>query len=269
MNLSDKPTIGLTTTQPETTMQTNSDVASPVGGTHLYKHIEQELTQSIHQGQYKPGDPLPAEKFLAQRFGVSIGTLRKAVDSLVGRGVLLRQQGRGTFVARHNKDRYLFAYFHVVRQDGVKTYPLLELALFTHTKADKQVAKRLDVGTGSRVFKLVNILHLHGRRVVIDEIYLPEKMFPDLTESIVRDRPSTLYQLYQEQFGLTVVKAEERLRAVKADALKASTLNVPEGEPLLQVIRVAQSFNQQPIELRYSFVNTSDYEYFAELTPTA
>ena len=269
MNLSEKPTIGLTSTQPETTVQTNSDEASPMGGTHLYKHIEQELTQSIHQGQYKPGDALPAEKFLAQHFGVSIGTLRKAVDSLVGRGVLLRQQGRGTFVARHNKDRYLFAYFHVVRQDGVKTYPLLELALFTHTKADKQIARRLAIKVGSKVFKLINILHLHGRRVVIDEIYLPEKLFPDLSEQVVRERPNTLYQLYQERFGLTVVRAEERLRAVRADAFQASTLGLPPGEPLLQVIRVAQSFNNQPVELRYSFVNTLDYEYFAELTPTS
>lgn len=250
-------------------MQTDLVDASPMGVSHLYRHIEQALTQSIHQGQYKPGDALPAEKVLAQRFGVSIGTLRKAVDSLVGRGVLLRQQGRGTFVARHNKDRYLFAYFHVVRQDGIKTYPQVELALFTRTKADKHVAKRLGIKVGSKVVKLINILHLHGRRVVIDEIYLPEKLLPELTEQVVRERPSTLYQLYQERFGLTVVRAEERLRAVKADAFQASTLGLPPAEPLLQVIRVAQSFNSQPIELRYSFVNTLDYEYFAELTPTS
>lgn len=249
-------------------MESHFDDTPAQVGTHLYKHIDQQLTQAIHQGEFKPGDVLPAEKFLAQRFGVSIGTLRKAVDSLVGRGVLVRQQGRGTFVARHNKDRYLFAYFHILRQDGVKTYPTLELNSFTKIKADRHVAKRLDIGTGSRVFKLINILHLHGRRVVIDEIYLPEKVFPDLTENIVRERPGTMYQLYQERFGLTVVKAEERLRAVKADSFKASTLGVSESDPLLQVIRVAQTFNQLPVELRYSFVNTNDYEYFAELTPT-
>ncbi len=243
-----------------------SSTAIPVG-THLYQHIEQQLTQAIHQGEFKPGDALPAEKFLAQRFDASIGTLRKAVDSLVGRGVLLRQQGRGTFVARHSEDRYLFAYFHVVRQDGVKTYPALQLESFDKTKADKDIAKRLQIGTGSRVTKLVNSLHLHGRCVVIDEIYLPEKLFPDLSEKIVRERPNTLYQLYQERFGLTVIRAEERLRSVRADAFKAEKLGVAPGDPLLQVIRVAQTFNNQPVELRHSFINTADYEYFAELTP--
>jgi GntR family transcriptional regulator len=248
----------------------NSSIRSSLAsGTHLYKEIEQQLTLAIRQGEYKPGDALPAEKALAQRFDVSIGTLRKSVDNLVAKGVLIRQQGRGTFVSKHGKDRYLFAFFHVLRQDGSKVYPVVTLQSFTRMKADKQIAKRLDLATGSRVIQLVNILQLHGRPVLIDEIYVPEHLFPGLTQEIFSNRPSTLYQLYQDRFGLTVVKAEERLRAVKADNFKALTLGLQVGDPLLQVIRLARSFNNLPVEMRYSFINTTDYEYFADAVVNA
>lgn len=235
-----------------------------LAGTALYKTVKRHIIESVRHGEWKAGEVIPSEKKLCERFGVSMGTLRKAVDELSGEGFLVRHQGLGTFVATHNQDRYLFSFFHVVRQDGHKEYPKVELLEVGYVKADSHAAMMLGVDPGSRLFRFVNRLELGGAPIVIDEILLPETLFRGLTEKKLRERPATLYQLYQDTFGVTVISTRERLRAVKADPIKARLLRVMDGEPLLQVIRVALSFKEQPVELRYSYVLTRAYEYSSE-----
>lgn len=235
----------------------------PPGGP-LYKGVKRKMTEAMHDGEWKPGDVIPSEKKLCERYGVSIGTVRKAVDELSAEGFLIRQQGRGTFVASHNRDRYLFSFFHIVRQDGRKEYPTVELLEFEKVKADAESALRLGVEHGSRLSRAVNKLVLNRRPVLIDEILLPETLFPRLTEKRLRERPATLYQFYQEAFGVTVIRTVERLRATKADGAKARLLDMKIGDPLLHIIRIALSFNDQPVELRHSYVDTRHYEYHAE-----
>lgn len=230
-------------------------------GIPLYKGVKRELIESVRRGDWNPGDVIPSETKLCERFEVSMGTVRKAVDELSAEGFLIRQQGRGTFVASHSRDRYLFAFFHVVRQDGHKEYPNVKLVEFEKVKADRLTAAMLRVDTGSRLFRFVNKLELSGTPVVIDEVLLPERLFSQLTEKTLRERTATLYQLYQEYFGVTVIRTQERLRAIKADAFKAGLLGVTAGDPLLQVIRIALSFRDKPVELRYSYVDTRCHEY--------
>jgi GntR family transcriptional regulator len=238
-------------------------------GMPLYKEVERKISEAIHLGEWRPGEVIPAEPKLAQRFGVSMGTLRKAIDELADKGMLIRQQGRGTFVSKHGKDRYLFAFFHVVRQDGYKEYPQVALIDYAKTKASAEAARLLGGATGAPLVRLINTLSLDGGNVIVDEIFLPEAVFPAITKKHVQERQGTLYQLYQEEFGVTVIRTEERLRAVKADAFKANLLGVPIGDPLLQVIRVARSFRNAAVELRFSYINTAHHEYYAELLGTA
>lgn len=240
-----------------------SVVAFPLG-VPLYKEVKRKITEAVRDGEWKPGDAIPSEKKLCERFGVSMGTIRKAVDELSAEGFLIRQQGRGTFVASHNQDRYLFSFFHIVRQDGYKEYPKVELVEFEKAKADAEAATLLGIEPGARLSRFVNKLALGGEPVLIDKILLPDSLFPRLSEKRLRERRATLYQFYQEDFGVTVIRTVERLRAVKADAFKARLLGMKVGDPLLQVIRVALSFRDQPVELRHSYVDTRRYEYYSE-----
>jgi GntR family transcriptional regulator len=244
-------------------MAARSAVFNPAGAL-LYKEVRRKIIDSIHHGEWKPGEVIPSEKRLCERYGVSMGTIRKAVDELSGEGFLIRQQGRGTFVSTHNKDRYLFAFFHVVRQDGHKEYPHVELVEFGKTKADAFEASALGVAPRTLLPRIVNKLSLSGAPVVIDEILLPSPLFSRLTEKMLRTRPATLYQLYQEQFGVTVVRTQEKVRAVSADAGHAQLLEVNVGEPLLLVIRLAYTFKDHPVELRRSYVVTRDFEYCSD-----
>ena len=218
---------------------------------------------ALSAGEWKPGEAIPAEKKLGERFAVSIGTLRKAIDELVAENILIRHQGRGTFVTTHNRDQHLYRFFNFVRQDGLKTYPRVALAGFAKRRADKVESDRLEIPKSAKVFHFANVLSLNEEPVLVDEITVPEAMFAGLTEKRLLERPNTIYNLYQTGFGMNVIRIEERLRAGLASASHAQLLAIAPGAPVLEVHRVAFSFNQQPIEFRISFVNTERYEYFA------
>lgn len=233
-------------------------------GAPLYVEVRHRIVESIRSGEWRSGDAIPPEKTLCERFGVSMGTVRKAVDELTVSGVLVRQQGRGTFVSRHSQDRYLFAFFHLVGRDGHKEYPGVRFLSFGATVADDFDAEALAVKVGAPLFKLSNQLSLGGEVVSLDEIFLPAALFPGVTEERLRARRTTLYQMYQDEFSITVVRATERVRGVAATRGQARLLKTVAGAPLLRIVRIAYSFQDRPVELRYSYVNTENCEYRPE-----
>jgi len=142
-------------------MSTMTETPAAVGGTR-YKEVKNALLAALAAHEWKGGEAIPAEKRLAERFGVSIGTLRKAIDELCAENILIRHQGLGTFVAMHQRDRHFFRFFRIVRNDGDKTYPTVSLVNFRKTKATQKVAARLNISEGAPVFQFTNQLALHG-----------------------------------------------------------------------------------------------------------
>ena len=244
----------------------NAHPSADTGGElPLYKEVKRQLTQSLAESEWQPGVALPSETRLGARYGVSIGTVRKAIDELVAERILVRHQGRGTFVASHKAGRTLFHFFHIVPAEGEKVQPETELLSFQRAKADADSAARLNIAPGAPVFHIRNLLRLASARVVLDEITLPAQRFPGLSEKVFRERDSTIYQLYQERHGINVVRSAERLSAVLADRPSAKLLGVATGAPLLRIKRTALTYNNAPVELRISLVNTAVHEYFSDL----
>lgn len=231
----------------------------------LYKEIAGQMRDALAAGEWKPGDAISAERLLSKRFGASIGTVRKAIDELVAANLLIRQQGRGTFVASHNRDRLLFYFFHIAPERGAKHYPEVKLVAFARGKADRGEAELLNIVAGDPVFRIRNLLHLDGQPVIVDDLTLPATRFAGLTEKQFAHRPSTIYNLYQDAFGLSVVTTRERLRATLADLETSHLLGVSKGAPLLSIHRTALSYNDDPVELRRSLVNTAEHEYWADI----
>jgi GntR family transcriptional regulator len=231
----------------------------------LYKGVKRRLTEALTRGEWKPGAAIPAERRLSERYRISIGTVRKAIDELVAENILIRQQGRGTFVATHTRDREVFYFLHVVPEDGPRRYPEVTLQSFARARADRATAEALALHPGDAVFRIRNLLRFDGAPVIIDDITLAAQRFAGLTERRVRDRRSTIYNLYEEAFGLSVVKTRERLRATRADAASAALLGVEAASPLLQIRRIALTYRDAPVEYRVSLVNTERHEYFAEI----
>jgi GntR family transcriptional regulator len=241
-------------------MSKTSYADAPIGIT-LYKEVKRQVLAALAAKEWEPGDVIPPEKLLCARFGVSVGTLRKAIDELVAENILIRHQGRGTFVAVHNRGNHLYRFFNVVRHDNKKISPTLTLHSFGKRKADKLACEKLGIPPGSPVFRFTNVRSLEGEPVLVDKITLPESLFSGMTEAQVRHRPSTLYNLYQTEYHLNIIRIEERVRAGLADAELAGLLKVKVGAPLLQIYRVAFSYNDQQVEFRVSYVNTEHYEY--------
>jgi len=236
-------------------------IAPDAGGAPLYRVAKRVLLQAIQGGHCLPGSALPSEAVLAASFGISIGTLRHAVDELVAEHILARRQGRGTFVATHNADRFLFQFFHVERSDGRREAPQVETLSFERTRLDDDAAAALAARPGEAAILIENRLSLQGRAVVHDRLTLAAALFKGLTEKRLRERPSTIYHLYQTEFGITVVRALERVRAVAADRTAARVLGIAPGTPVLQVRRTALTFNDKPVEYRVSTIHSAQHEY--------
>ena len=236
-------------------------ITPEAAGMPLYRAVKRALLRSIESGLVAPSGTLPSETALAQGFGVSVGTVRRAVDDLVAEHILVRRQGRGTFVASHGSDRFLFQFFHVERGDGLREAPQVELVSFERTRLDEESAAALHGKVGDAAFQIENRLRLQARAVVHDRLVIAAAQFRGLTEKRWRDRPSTIYHLYQHEFGITVAQAHERLRSVGADRAAARVLGVPLGQPVLQVRRVALDLSGKPVEWRISTVVTAQHDY--------
>lgn len=227
----------------------------------LYEQVRARLIEAISAGDWRPGEAIPSESALARTFGVAIGTIRKAVDSLVADRALVRHQGRGTYVTEHDGNRLMFHFFHIVGPDGAKRYPEVRTVSFRRDRADATAARALAVAPHEKVFAIRNVLSLAGRPTIVDDITLPAALFPGLTEKIFLARDNTIYQLFQSRYGINVLRTDERLRAVLAEGEVAGLLDVQAGSPLLEIRRVALTFRDRPVELRLSRVNTAEHAY--------
>ena len=227
----------------------------------LYAQVRARLLERIAAGEWQPGEAIPTESALAAEFRVAIGTIRKAVDTLVAEQVLLRRQGKGTFVTAHDGERLMFHFFHIVGRDGHRAWPEIKTLSFSRDRADAPTAKALALAPHDKVVRIRNLLSLEGGAAMVDDITLPADLFPGLTEKIFRTRDNTIYHLYQSRYGINVLRADERLRAIAAPADVAAILGVEAGAPLLEIRRVALTFRDRPVELRISRVDTGRYDY--------
>lgn len=177
----------------------------------LYKEVKSRLTRDLAAGEWKAGEAIPSESKLAERFNVSIGTIRKAIDELVANRILVRQQGRGTFVAAHTEDRTLFYFFHIVGRDGSRELPTTEMLSFGTGRANGPEETRLGLARGAKVIRIQNLLKLAAKPVVLDEITIPAALFADLDEEVFRNRDATIYGLYQARYGISVIRISHGL----------------------------------------------------------
>ena len=232
----------------------------------LYRQIKSLILQSLEGGEWRPGEVIPSETELAGRFGVSQGTVRKAVDELAAENLLLRRQGKGTYVASHNDPR---AFFRFLRLEALKgdIGPSISVPLECwRAKGGREAARVLGIKLAEPIVIVRRLLQFSGKPVVVDEIYLPGDVFGGLTLEMLRNWPGSLYSLFESEFGVRMVRAEERLRAVAADRASAELLGVKEGSPLLSVERVSFSYGGRPVEGRRGLYSTSDHCYVNELS---
>lgn len=230
----------------------------------LYEQIRSLLTQALIDREWLPGDVLPSEFKLASRYNVSQGTVRKAIDSLASENILIRRQGRGTFVATHQTEKIKLRFLRLASADGNKEALQSALLSCEKAKADKQVAKQLNIKSGASVIEVKRLLTFAGRPVIYDHIIVPTSSFKGLSAEKVESH-SSLYRMYELEFGVRMIRAEEKLKAVLANQQEADVLGIEKGFPLLSIERVSYTYDDKPMEWRLGMCITDDHHYMNEL----
>jgi GntR family transcriptional regulator len=228
----------------------------------LYRQVRDALIRRLVDGVWLPGQPLPSEMQLAAELKVSQGTVRKALDAMSAENLVVRRQGRGTFVARHDEERILFQFFRIVPDHGAPSFPESRVIACTTGRATATERSILALAKGSNVIRIERTRSIEGRPVIAETIVLPQALFPGLAEMEI---PNNLYGLYAMQFGLAIAITREKLKAVAATPQQAGVLGVTEGAPLLGIDRLALSLDQVPVEWRVSACLTDTLHYESNL----
>lgn len=228
----------------------------------LYAQVEEIIRQRLIDNYWKPGDALPSEFQLADELDVSQGTVRKALNDMVAENLLERRQGRGTFVSEHTERRALFLFFNLVGEDGSRTMPVSRVLSCDHRKATAAERTHLDLAAGAEVITVRRVRSLHGKPAIVDSVTVARALFPNLGGDV--KLPENLYRFYQGEYGITIAKAEERVRAVSATPEEANLLGLDAGAPLLEIDRISLTLDARPVEWRVSRCNTSQHTYVAE-----
>ena len=231
----------------------------------LYEQIKRMLTQSLIDGEWKAGEMIPSEMELAARFKVSQVTVRKAIDELVSENILMRRQGKGTFVHTHNEEGMKLRFLRLTGEDGKKALPKNELLSCTRGKANAKIAKRLNLKAGTSIIEIKRLLVFEDNPLILDHIILPSAEFSGLGAKQIEEYKGSLYRMYEQEYGIRMVRAEESISAVGADEEAADALNLEEGAPLLRIERIAFTYGDRPLEWRLGLCLTDSYHYRNEL----
>lgn len=231
----------------------------------LYRQIKDFLIRSLQEGEWGPGDAIPSEGELAARFNVSQGTVRKAIDEMASENLLVRRQGKGTFVATHDDPRSFYRFLRLMPDDGHAVQSVSDPFFCGVVEAGADVAAALGLSVGEPAVLVKRLLRFNNEPVVYDEIYLAADLFGGLTLDGLRGGEKSLYSLFETDFGVRMINAEEHLRAVAADEQSAGLLGVRVGEPLLLVERTAYTYGNKPVEWRRGLYCTHHHYYRNDL----
>ena len=229
----------------------------------LYVQVKESLVRRLIDGAWQPGQIIPSEIELAREIGVSQGTVRKALDAMTDENLLVRRQGRGTFVAEPEEGRILFQFFRLVPDSGERSFPNSRIIGRKSGKASAAEAAALAIRAGAETIRIERVRTIEAKPLVVETIILPSARFPGF--DAIGEVPNNVYRLYSQRWGITIARAGEKLKAVPATAPDAAQLACSVGAPLLEINRIASDLESKPVELRVSRCLTDGIHYSSDL----
>jgi GntR family transcriptional regulator len=229
----------------------------------LYTQVRDTLFERIKSGSLRPGEELGSEFQLAAELGVSQGTVRKALEVLRAEKLLVRQQGRGTFVAAQTPASVLFRYFNIYDEKGRQVLPDSQDVRVSARLGSIEEQQRLGIGT-SGIIRITRVRTWQrriskARPFISETIILPHALFPSL--ETLNPMPNTLYDLFQNRYSITVASIDERITPVTAPVRVADKLGLDCGTPVLLIDRTTYSLGGTIIEWRVSYCHLDGCHY--------
>jgi GntR family transcriptional regulator len=230
----------------------------------LYYQLKEIIREKVRTGEWKPGDLIPSERELSERYGLSRMTARQAITELVNEGVFFREQGKGTFVSQHKITQQLMrltGFTEDIRARG--QHPGTRVLLAEMRPADEAAAERLRIKPGEPLFCLQRLRLADAEPLAIELSQLSFKGCEKLKAEDLEQ--NSLYRLLETQYGIPLVEAEQELEAGLAGNEDARILNVPVGSSVLYIRRVTYSDRNQPIEYAQSVYCGNKYIFYTHL----
>jgi GntR family transcriptional regulator len=234
----------------------------------LYQQIKGLILQSLQASEWKPGESIPSEMELASRYRVSQGTVRKAIDELASGHLLIRKQGKGTFVATHAEHQVQYRFLKLVPDQGdlnTEGPAQREIVDCKRLRASAEIARALALRSGDTVVQVRRVLSFANVPTILEDLWLPGTAFKGLSAERLADYHGPMYALFETEFGVRMVRAEEKIRAVLPDKAQRELLQLPPNTPLLSVERIAYTYNNTQMELRRGFYRTDTHHYHNDL----
>lgn len=249
----------------------SDNAAPPIGAgastpafSPLYQQIKGLILQSLEAGEWRPGELIPSEMELAARFRVSQGTVRKAIDELAAENLVMRRQGKGTFVATHAAQHVQYRFLKLQPDGGDQQgegRAERRIIDCRRLRASADVARGLALRSGDAVMHVRRVLSFSAIPTILEDIWLPGHAFKGLTAEQMSAYQGPTYAMFELDYGVRMVRADEKIRAVLPEAEQALLLDVPSTTPLLSVERTAYTYNDVPMELRRGLYRTDTHHY--------
>lgn len=234
-------------------MDTSWFKINPQSALPLYYQIKQNLLDLVESGKFAPGELLPAEGEMGEYYGVSRLTVRQAVGELVREGVLLRERGRGTFVARPKATQIITrssGFSERIREAGQK--PSSQVIRYEVIPASPKVAEYLQITPGAPVYQLTRLRSVDGEPQVIETTHLPQAMFPGLQDFDFSK--SSLYSTLAEHYQCMVMSADEVFEPVLLTSYEAGLLGAKPKSTALLLEIIAFDQNDNRVEYNKSII---------------
>ncbi|MBY0464499.1 MAG: GntR family transcriptional regulator [Burkholderiales bacterium] len=232
----------------------------------LYQQIKNLILRSLEEGEWKPGDVIPSEQELATRFKVSQGTVRKAIDELASENLVVRRQGKGTYVATHAERHIQYRFLRLQPDVGEERPAQRTIIECKRQRASAEIARLLGIRSADPVILVRRVLSMEGAPTILEDIWLPGTQFKGLTHEALSSDRGPMYAFFEREYGVRMVRADEKIKAVAATTEMAELLSAPVGHPLLSVERIAYTYNDVPMELRRGLYRTDTHHYKNELS---
>ncbi|MEO0617947.1 MAG: GntR family transcriptional regulator [Pseudomonadota bacterium] len=233
-------------------------------GVPLYDQVRETLARQISSGELAPGAALPSEFQLAAQLGVSQGTVRKALNTLTRERLVVRRQGKGTFVVEQTPADVHFRFFNVFHADGRRVLPGSRGTRVRSGKANAEECARLRLAPGAPVWRIARLRTLEDRAFMRERVVLSAALFPKL-DVRVGGIPNTLYDMFQADFGVLIVRASDAVWGAACPAALAGTFGIATGTPITVIDRVAYDLDDMPVEWRMSFGHLDGLVYRANV----
>ena len=249
---------------PASTAHAGGEAPSTPAFSPLYQQIKALMLESLRVGEWKPGEAIPSELDLAARFRVSQGTVRKAIDELAAENLFVRRQGKGTFVATHAEQTVRYRFLKLMPDAGDPAGegpPQRAVLECRRLRAPADVARALQMRAGDAVMQVRRVLSFGTVPTILEDLWLPGAPFKGLTAQQMAGYHGPTYAMFEVEFGVRMVRAQEKIRAVAADATQAELLQVQRHSPLLSVERISYTYNDVPMEIRRGLYRTDTHHY--------